>query len=453
MVIAANTMNGPGLTTLPSVASAAGQVLFVVLVVVAAFATSFVLRRLCDVMWKTQKSDLGHSAPQLEDSDIVALSDQLFRQKKLSSLAMVGCALSLALAQMMLCAAIADSMFVALLGQSCGFSPPFNLQCTSSLSMKPFQVLDAEQTPPVSMISAGLLVSSSITISLASVDLDSMLTAQYVLFGCLLVASARFSSTLHAMGVPKLLRNDRKNKPPPLWIGARPFDAVGPVLFNYAFVVTAPPLVCGASNLKKAIHALATACAIMGTLYTIIGFVGAKAATNTPSNLDDNLLSLVLRGPDPEESNAADIFAVVLFGLSQLAAIPVYCELARETLLSHMKMTDKRKAFFLSHVAPWTIVALTYNSALFEAFVEWSSLLLLGFSNFSLPLLLDHKHSQKDAVVHRRRPGTGPDSVVWSFALITASISAVIVQRMTSSIALAEVTFMFTVFLTINYSD
>jgi hypothetical protein len=48
-------------------------------------------------------------------------------------------------------------------------------------------------------------------------------------------------------------------------------------------------------------------------------------------------------------------------------------------------------AFLLSNVLPWLLVALTYNAAFFEAFVNWSGLLILGYSNFSLPLLLDVK--------------------------------------------------------------
>ena len=127
------------------------------------------------------------------------------------------------------------------------------------------------------MVSLGLVIASGITVSLASVDLDSMLTAQYALFICLLIACVRFTSTLYGMTIPDLLSNGKQNELPPRLIGDNPFDAVGPVLFNYAFVVTAPPLVCGASNVKMAMLALATACAIMGTLYTVVGWGGGPS--------------------------------------------------------------------------------------------------------------------------------------------------------------------------------
>jgi hypothetical protein len=478
VVIAANTMNGPGLTTLPSIASSAGQVLFCLFVVVAAISTSFVVQKLCDVMWRTHKDEIHHGGndggggrPRLDESDIVALCDELFSQKKLASLTMIGCALSLALAQMMLCAAIADSMIVASTGQSCGYGPTtFQMYCTSNMSMKPFfdsgESVSTSDSAPVSLISMGLMIASSITISLAVVDLDSMLTAQYVLFGCLLLACTRFCYTLHNMSQGLLLLQQQQQQqddeeerststssiiPSPFWVGSRPFNAVGPVLFNFAFVVTAPPLSCGAKSQSVATRALAVACVIMGVLYISVGYIGAMAATNTPQGVDDNLLSLVLRGTDPDSLQPLDMWSVVLFGLSQLAAIPVYCELARETLLTHLQMQNKQIAFVVSHVLPWTVVALTYNSELFEAFVDWSSLLLLGFANFSLPLLLHHKYSVVDDEIHHRTSShTGPNTVVWALALITASIAAVIVQH--ASPLLAELTFLCTCWGVVYYN-
>jgi hypothetical protein len=527
VVIAANTMNGPGLTTLPSIASASGQVTFSVLVTVAALITSFVVHRLVSVMWNAhhhhqyqqqyqqqhddealikqiptasstsddnefenllENTEDGGGAgvnivvipvkvnsasrrrPRLKETDIVVLSEKLFGLKKLASLAMIGCALSLALAQMMLCAAIADSMLVASVGQSCGLGM-FDIYCTSNLSMKPFQMMvipqdddnnnmDMATTPPVSLISAGLVLASSITISLATVDLDSLVVAQYFLFGCLLVACSRFYSTLRDMGDVAFSEQDATwfgeedtsllllPATAPFWIGPRPFDAVGPILFNFAFVVTAPPLVCGADSPASGTRALVVACVLMGALYILIGRVGANAATNTGFGLDDNLLSLVLRGRHDPDSldvwdigvDVWDIGAVSLFGLSQLASIPVYCELARETIRVHLQVTHNKPLalFVASHVCPWILVALTYNSALFEEFVDWSSLLLLGFANFSLPLLLDHVYTQR---LKLDEGGRRCNYVVWGLALITAGISAVIVQQLTESLALAQLVF------------
>lgn len=515
VVIASNTMNGPGLTTLPSIANAAGQVTFQVLVIVAALTTSFVVSRLCSVIWTAHvqprpvvhddddKEELGNllgneessnakklppkdhtigSRPQLNETDIVALSQKLFDKKKLVSIAMVGCALSLALAQMMLCAAIADSMIVASMRQSCGIGiiPP-GIYCTSNLSMKPFLFENKDEDDnnsnnnnedtvpiPVSVISAGLILASSITVSLAAVDFDSLLTAQYILFACLLLACCRFCTTLYNMGDQALASMEEadidrnadilptSSTSVPYWIGSRPFDSVGPTLFNFAFVVTAPPLVCGTDSSSTATRALVVACLLMGVLYMLVGSMGANAAAILPDGLDDNLLSLVLRGTHPNKLDGMDIFAVILFGLSQLAAIPVYCELARETLMTHIQMRNRSLAFAASHILPWVLVATTYNSTLFEAFVEWSSLLLLGFANFSMPLLLDHVFTQRllqmEQVKLHARHDACPSRAAWGLALITASISAVILQRMTGNLLLAEIVFLGTTVIILHFS-
>lgn len=424
--------------------------------------TVFCLQRLCSLMWM-QKTH--RSAPRLGESDIVALSENAWpenrsRARRLASIAMVCCALALALAQMMLCAKIGDAMLVASLGSSCGMSlvpggPASSMvHCTSNLSMKPFQQPDQPAKialqdpppppPPMCLITVGLVIAAAVTISLASVDLDSMLTAQCVLFGCLLLACMRFCVSLKATSVTAT------TTPPEIkmFVGPRPFDAVGPVLLNFSFVVTAPPLVCGAESGAEASRALVTACIIMGALYTVIGWVGAPAAAY--SDGDDNLLSLVLQGT----VSLGDILSVSVFGLSQLASIPVYCELARETLVSHIRVPT-RAAFSACHVAPWLICALTYNSHLFESFIEWSRLILLGFANFSLPLVLDltlKEHGIKSSDErHRWARGAGPDTVLWLFNFVTAGIAAVIVQRTTASILLAEFVFMTTLALLAYY--
>lgn len=424
--------------------------------------TAVCLQRLCSLIWmeKTHRSAL-----RLGESDIVALSENAWpknrsRARRLASIAMVCCALALALAQMMLCAKIGDAMVVASLGSSCGMSlvpggPASSMvHCTSSLSMKPFQQPEhptkiSQQDPPpppppMCLITVGLVIAATVTISLASVDLDSMLTAQYVLFGCLLLACMQFCVSLKATSVTATTTPSELK----VFVGPRPFDAVGPLLMNFSFVVTVPPLACGAESGAEASRALVTACIIMGALYSVIGWVGAPAAAY--SDGDDNLLSLVLQGT----VSLGNILSVSVFGLSQLAAVPVYCELARDTLVSHI-CVPTRAAFLACHVAPWLICALTYNSLLFESFVEWSSLILLGFANFSLPLLLDlmlKEHGIKSSDGrHRRAPGTGPDTVLWLFNFVTAGIAAVVVQRITASILLAEIVFMATVLVILAY--
>ena len=99
-------------------------------------------------------------------------------------------------------------------------------------------------------------------------------------------------------------------------------------------------------------------------------------------------------------------------------------------------------AFLLSNVLPWLLVALTYNAAFFEAFVNWSGLLILGYSNFSLPLplLLDVKLKKvRSFLLRPSDQDSGITSAV--FAFLTASITAVIAISITSSLSVAGLSF------------
>ena len=53
LAIAANTMNGPGLTTLPDVAADAGLLLFAFLIALSASMAAFVCRRMVHAMWSS----------------------------------------------------------------------------------------------------------------------------------------------------------------------------------------------------------------------------------------------------------------------------------------------------------------------------------------------------------------------------------------------------------------
>jgi len=93
----------------------------------------------------------------------------------------------------------------------------------------------------------------------------------------------------------------------------------------------------------------------------------------------------------------------------------------------------------LSNVLPWLLVALTYNAAFFEAFVNWSGLLILGYSNFSLPLLLDVKLKKVRSFLRPSDQDGGITSAVFSF--LTASITAVIAISITNSLSVAGLSF------------
>ena len=123
----------------------------------------------------------------------------------------------------------------------------------------------------------------------------------------------------------------------------------------------------------------------------------------------------------------------------------MYCLLAKETLINDAGVAPF-PSFILSNVLPWILVALTYNAAFFEAFVNWSGLLILGYANFSLPLLLDLKLKNVRAVMRsiivKEQSGNEDDGATtaitkYVFILVTASITMVIVMSIFESLALS----------------
>uniref|UniRef100_A0A7S2Q4V9 Amino acid transporter transmembrane domain-containing protein n=1 Tax=Skeletonema marinoi TaxID=267567 RepID=A0A7S2Q4V9_9STRA len=508
LTLAANTMNGPGITTLPDVAVDAGLFLYVILITGSVAMASYVCRRMVFAMWSSLKSygkaadtELGtyhdvvepnltkggseedslllhngnpnlnggdnsvaYPQPKLETTSIVGQSVEAYGKKAgvYAALTMVASALCLALAQMMLCAAILDGMLVSTTGQSCALGLPTSsnsswIHCTSHSSMKPY----AGSGAPTSLISVGTVIAAVFSVGMGTVDLDEMMGVQYSLFACLIISCVRFAYVLRKMSLGLSDEGEMMDMTAAAteegsvggeeeevlswFVGPNPFSTIGPIMFNFAFVVTAPPLVSLAKKESIAYKALGMACVAMGVLYTMVGCVGAPVANAVRNGLieggdDTNLLSLILLSGNVEggadgRPSMIDLFCIGTFGLSTVASVPVYCLLAKDTLVNDAGVA-RMPAFLLSNVLPWLLVALTYNAAFFEAFVNWSGLLILGYSNFSLPLLLDVKLKKVRSLLGEEGSIT---SVVFSF--LTASISAVIAISITNSLAIAGLLF------------
>ena len=569
LVLASNTMNGPGITTLPDVAADAGLCLYVFLISLSVAMVAFVCRRMVYAMWSSldeglvgdaerqhgaegsedyesmkiveegvvrslsiDKSDgeeeeqvgetgelipdsaaqeesrlihrehaedgdehhteveslLSHKdheqnistiarshnrkQPSLERTSIVGQSREAYGRKASVYVAftMVASALCLALAQMMLCAAILDGMFVAVGGKSCALGWPSSsadgdatssswIHCTTHASMKPF----AGSGAPVSLISIGWIIAASASVAMGTVDLDEMMSVQFALFGCLVISASRFCWVLMRMAngldemtydddadftKERMLGEDEDVNAVKWLVGAKPFQTVGPIMFNFAFVVTSPPSVAMAKKESTAYKSLGMSCAVMGIIYTLVGLCGASVSIAVKRGGDDsNLLSLILLSGGDDGPSTLDLGIIGLFGLSTVASVPVYCLLAKETLINDAGVAPF-PSFLLSNVVPWILVALTYNAAFFEAFVNWSGLLILGYSNFSLPLLLDMalKKVRAATLVHKMHDDGKIIAITKGvFILVTASITMVIVMSISNSLTLAAVAFLFSV--------
>eukprot|EP00580_Thalassiosira_gravida_P008070 CAMPEP_0201642196 /NCGR_PEP_ID=MMETSP0493-20130528/25777_1 /ASSEMBLY_ACC=CAM_ASM_000838 /TAXON_ID=420259 /ORGANISM="Thalassiosira gravida, Strain GMp14c1" /LENGTH=234 /DNA_ID=CAMNT_0048116321 /DNA_START=9 /DNA_END=713 /DNA_ORIENTATION=- len=228
-------------------------------------------------------------------------------------------------------------------------------------------------------------------------------------------------------------------------------------MFNFAFIVTSPSSVCLAKKETIAYKALGMACVAMGTMYAMVGLTGASVSNAVRNGMyegesDSNLLSLIMMSGGEDGASMLDLCIIALFGFSTVASIPVYCLLAKETLITDAGVAPL-PAFLLSNVLPWVIVALTYNAAFFDAFVNWSGLLILGYTNFSMPLLLDLKLKTVRAARAMGKKmvssddGSTTKTTKGIMILVTASITSVIVISIADSLNLAAAAFLFTAFM------
>lgn len=337
---------------------------------------------------------------------------------------------------------------------------------------------------PVSIMSIGWVIATAVSVFLGTKHLDEMMTVQYTFFGCLIVSCMRFTYVLSSMSanfddLSSSSQSAKSDATDLSWgIGPNPFLTVGPIMFNFAFIVTAPPLSALAKRQSIASDALGMSCVVMGALYAVIGWVGAPVSNAVRNGLikggdDTNLLSLILlSGADDGGVSALDLICISAFGISILASIPVYCLLAQQTLV-HDAGVAKFPAFVFSNVVPWILVALTYNAAFFEAFVNWSGLLILGYANFSLPLLLDSRlqkvRSEKavlddidlDGSLSKDRRSSSEDIHQSTkitnvfFSLVTASISSVIAISLMPipSLTVTALVFVVMIFATLLWPD
>ena len=168
----------------------------------------------------------------------------------------------------------------------------------------------------MSIISIGWVIAATASVAMGSVDLDEMMGVQYFLFGCLIVSAVRFSVVLRGMadglgasgdditteavddGEGDVIGDD-DGSAVSWFVGPHPFQTVGPIMFNFAFVVTSPPSSAMARKERIAYRALGMSCVVMGTLYTMVGLSGASVSNAVRNGMieegdDSNLLSLIL---------------------------------------------------------------------------------------------------------------------------------------------------------------
>jgi len=167
--------------------------------------------------------------------------------------------------------------------------------------------------------------------------------------------------------------------------GSQMNTTVGTVIFNYSFVTTIPSWV---NQKKKKSVSINKSVWISNCLATVmfvsIGIFGALAFDF--GNTDD-LLSVINTSTTGINHYIAQV-CVYLFPIAALlSSIPVFSIVIRYNLIEN-KICRKSFALFWSVIFPWVISIIFYTGAGLFELINWASLLVNGFVNFVIPMIL-----------------------------------------------------------------
>lgn len=287
------------------------------------------------------------------------------------------CLLSLALAQIVVGAQVMDGLIIYLAGESCAVEYGWGTLrgiCTSSINLQPFGHR--------SCVSLGFLVCMILCVGLGSLDLKENLIPQLLSFGCFVVSVTCFLVQFVANEA------DPAHYVPLADVGPDPSVTLGVVIFNFAFVVAVPSLLAESMPGVDVKEAMCTAVGVMLVVYLAFGLTGGHAFHHSHA---DVLTSLLTSAAPAQTKLAAFGFALAI-----VPCIPIYTVLVKENLLQ--AGLTWRSAFLYSNIVPWMVAMVAYTSRAFGDIVDWSSLLVSGFVNFAIPLLVYAKVKGCDVV-------------------------------------------------------
>jgi len=165
-------------------------------------------------------------------------------------------------------------------------------------------------------------------------------------------------------------------------------QVLGTIIFNYAYVISIPSWV----NEKKegvSINKSLWGASILSTsLFIVIGIMGAWSYNfnNDGQDLLDVINSSALQHPDA--FRIISRVTVYLFPIvTQLSGIPVFSIIIRYNLLEN-KICSKFWANIWAVIFPWVIAVPFYTGSGLATIIGWTSLLVNGFINFIIPLVL-----------------------------------------------------------------
>ena len=267
-------------------------------------------------------------------------------------------------AQIIVTSQATDGLIVSLIGGSWAlqYYPDFQLISSQQSSLMPFP-------EGVYAVSLGFGLNAAICIFLGKLDLGDNLVPQYfssILTAISLVIVVFFLtfSDLGGDGVAPLPKSIEGMSP-----------VLGVVVFNFAYIIAVPSMF---SDAQPRVHFRGAMWSGIGMFLFIcccVGFAGSAGLRSA----GDNVLVTLYAIPSPIIVRAA----VFSYFTALLLPIPVYSILLRRNLAYY---TGVRSAGFLSLAVPWSVACICYMQHWFGTIVNWSSLICLGFVNYTVPL-------------------------------------------------------------------
>ena len=364
-LILINTLNGPGFVVLAEAGRQAGALGAVLLVAAFALLATFSARRACAVAREAVAHKIEGGG-----ADLAGPCRTLWggRGARVAAAACATALLACAVAQIVLCVQLADALEEALVGRRCGVVVRLpSLELTGKAALFYAGCRPAAEPLPAPALEASVGVLLTLALARLARRAEGPRT-QGVGFACFCLGAWRWGAYLRRETVA-----DRAVA----WLGPSPLAAAPAVCFNFACVLAVPPLALR-GRAEAAARGAGAACLFMALAYAAVAVLGAGGAPTAPSA--DALLAT---------GRASDLAAVFFLFVSQLAAIPTYLAGADGLIKAHLVAADARRADALAAAAAWGLAVAAHESELFVSIVDWTSLLLLGFTNFSLPLVLD----------------------------------------------------------------
>eukprot|EP00754_Rhynchopus_humris_P041512 Rhum_TRINITY_DN25070_c0_g1::Rhum_TRINITY_DN25070_c0_g1_i1::g.181094::m.181094 len=355
VLIGANTMNGPGMLAFSRIFYDAGWVPSVATLVVAGLTTGGTVSLFTDVL-EQDPGDVEYAALSLR---VLGRSWQQITIVLLSvSLIMLACAQIVVTAQAM------DAVVVGLFGSSAAVTywPSPSLVTSDAVSLMPF--------PSGTFgVSIGFVVDAVLCVALGRLDLSDNILPQYVSVilevTSVAVMLVYFATT--ASGSVPAFGDD--------WSAL-----LGVAVFNFAFVIAVPSLFSDSDVAVDFRRSMWWSVGIMSCLPMAVGILGVLAAD--PGAPSANILQAMYSA---EDSPFLVRLAALGYSVGLALPIPLYHILCKRNLALIM---PKAVGDPLSIAAPWALACVCYMQPWFGLLINWSSLLCLGFINYSIPLFI-----------------------------------------------------------------